>query len=295
MQGCSCGRDSIATCRNCGRRVCGTCYIGDPYYLQGAGYWFEYSKGRVIAKSFAPMPLSITSARETYTAHDAFEHGWAGIICGICRFSAAAQAVSSLREIPVPHEFGSLSEAASDIIEGRWPPRADLQRPATAQEIDDAIRWHTRNRAAEDVHDSWRSKKHLSNRMGDVTFQEVDVTYRKGWRIGSTPDSWAWDREYEEPEFKSFGNVFVDQRRQFHICGRTSSLAMRWVSLCDRYDSGWWFTRRTHSRWSPQPPTLLLGEITERILSIHPDFGYRGGAGLIPTAGSNYWYQPLPQ
>lgn len=288
-QVCRCGRDSIATCRSCGTRVCGSCYIGDPRYVSD---WFDKrfdkSKGwRVTAKSFAPMPLSITSTREGYTAEAAFNRDRDIIICGICRFSAAAETVSSLHEIPVPHEFGSLSEAASDIIEGRWTPRADHKRPATAQEIDDAIRWHMNNRTAEDVRDSWRDK-----RYGDV-----DVKYRKGWTIGSTPDRCRRET-FEDGVITRCSVVIVDQHRQFHLCDSSGEPASGGgpafrENMCETESRGRWFDRRTYSHWRPQLPTLLLGDIARTIVNGHSGFGFEWvSSSLVPYALG--YYPPLP-
>jgi hypothetical protein len=246
------------------------------------------------------MPLSITSAREADTAVAAFERDRNTIICGICRFSAAAEAVSSLHEIPIPHEFGSLSEAASDIIEGRWVTRADLKRPATAQEIDDAIRWHTRNRAAEDVHSSWRYKSTKGGYLMTPGITAVDFEYRKGWTIGSTPDRSVWVRGYDsDMSHWKYSTVVVDEHRQFHLCddsgrpGTGSGRALQ-ENMCETERSGRWLDRRIYSRWSPQAPTLLLGDIARRIVNGQSGFDCKYVNNYL-VSGDGFWYPPLPR
>lgn len=304
MQVCRCGRDSIATCVKCGTRLCDNC--SSPYF---ASSWFDVDKekARVTAKSFGPRPFRITSARENQAARDGWDGDGYSIVCQSCRLSAAAVAVWSLREIPVPDEFGSLSEAASDIIEGRWVQKANHNRPATPQEIDDAISWHMNNRAAEDVHDSWRLK---STKGGYLTYPgsvDVDVKYRKGWTIGSTPDRSVWVDGYDtDLSHEKRSAVVVDRHRQFHLCdpsGRPptgSGRALR-ENLCVTHGSARWFDRRSYSRWHSQPPTLLLGDIAKKVVERYPGFDLRSAdniaQGLVSVPNSDattYWYQPLP-
>lgn len=303
MQVCRCGRDSTATCVRCGTRLCDGCSDPSIFYVAS---WFDVDieNMRATAKSFGP-PFTITSARENQAARDGWEGGdGTSIVCRSCRFSAAAAAVRSLREIPVPDEFGSLSEAASDIIEGRWTPRAEHERPATPREIDDAIRWHTNNRAAEDVHDSWRSESTPGGWGSMPGSVDRDVTYRKGWTIGSTPDRSVWMPGYDgEPGYDKLAAVVVDQDRQFHVCdpsGRppTGSGQFRLQNTCTWTRSGRWFDRREYSRWDPRPPTLLLGDLAGRAVGAHPGFGskstYYPHQGLLSVPGAQgSWYQPV--
>jgi hypothetical protein len=248
----------------------------------------------VPTHDFAPVSLRITSAREADAASTAFTRDGGFIRCGWCRFEAAAGAARSLLEIPVPSQFGSLTEAASDLIEGRWTPKVDHERPATAQELDDAIRWHMDNRPPQDVHDSWRTegKSGGTAAWGVRSVRHVDFKYRKGWAIASTPDRTEYVSGYDiGMEHWKRSSVIVDQNRQFHLCDPDTGRGY----LCESSRGGW-FDRRTYARWHPQPPTLLVGSLAGTLLSPGSGFAIRSADSyLVPDGAKKIWHEPSPR